>query len=82
MKIAYVRKNGAGPSYEIDADRHGSYTITQAGRVVKRVTAVTQYAGKPRWGSKKLELCAIEDAKSAVESLQSSGDGAATRVLA
>ncbi|RYF37775.1 MAG: hypothetical protein EOO25_18505 [Comamonadaceae bacterium] len=69
MKIAYASQDGTGPEYEIEADRHGSYTILREGRVVKRVTAVTSYAGKPRWGSKKLELSAIEDAKSVVESL-------------
>ncbi|RYF42837.1 MAG: hypothetical protein EOO25_05350 [Comamonadaceae bacterium] len=68
MKLAYVSQDGAGPEYEIEADRHGSYTITREGRVVKRVTAVSSYVGKPRWGSKKLELSAIEDAKSVVES--------------
>lgn len=73
MKIAYASQDGTGPEYEIEADRHGSYTITQAGRVVKRVTAVSNYVGKPRWGSKKLELSAIEDAKSVVESLHPSG---------
>jgi hypothetical protein len=68
MKLAYVSKDGTGPSYEIESDRHGNYTIRQAGRVIKRVTSVTSYVGKPRWGSKKLELSAVEDAKAAVES--------------
>jgi hypothetical protein len=67
MKIAYASKDGAGPTYEIDADRHGNYTIQLAGKVVKRVTSVTNYVGKPRWGSKKLELSAVEDAKAAIE---------------
>lgn len=53
--------------YELEADRHGNYTIRLEGRVVKRVTSVTNYVGKPRWGSKKLELAAIEEAKSVVE---------------
>ena len=72
MKIAYVSRDGAGPSYEIESDRHGSYTIRQEGRVVKRVTALTYYEGRPRWGSKRLELRAIEEAKAAAEMLRPS----------
>jgi hypothetical protein len=67
MKTAYVSNGGTGPTYEIEADRHGSYTIRRAGRVVKRVTSVSSYVGKPRWGSRKLELTAIEEAKAAIE---------------
>lgn len=67
MKIAYASKDGAGPAYEIEADRHGNYTIRQDGNVVKRVTSVTSYPGRPRWGSRKLELDAIEEAKAAIE---------------
>lgn len=63
----YVSKAGTGPAYEIDADRHGSYTIRFEGRVVKRVTAVSNYVGKPWWGSRKLALAAIEEAKAAIE---------------
>jgi hypothetical protein len=70
MKIEYVTQDGVTPPYEIEADRHGNYTVKQAGKVVKRVTAVTNYVGKPRWGSKKLEQMAIEDAKRAVEALR------------
>ena len=53
--------------YEIEADRHGSYAIKLNGKLVKRVTALTDYPGKPRWGSKKLEAEAIEDAKRHVQ---------------
>lgn len=67
MKIAYVSQEGHGPAYEIEADRHGNYTIRQEGRVVKRVTAVTSYFSRPRWGSKRLQLAAIEDAKAAID---------------
>jgi hypothetical protein len=67
MKVAYTSLGGAGPTYEIEADRHGSYTIRHDGRVVKRRTAVTHYVGKPRWGSRKLELAAIEEAKAAID---------------
>jgi hypothetical protein len=49
--------------FEIEADRHGSYSIKLEGRLVKRVTAITHYPGKPRWGSRKLEAEAIADAK-------------------
>ena len=67
MKIMYVANGGAGPTYEIEADRQGNYTIRREGKVLKRVSSVTNYVGKPRWGSKKLELAAIEDAKSAID---------------
>lgn len=67
MKVEYVSLGGHGPAYEIEADRHGSYTIRHAGRVVKRVTAVTRYVGRPRWGSRRLELAAIEEAKAAID---------------
>lgn len=67
MRIAYDSNGGAGPTYEIETDRHGSYTIRRSGRVVKRVTSVTNYFGKPRWGSRRLELTAIEEAKAAID---------------
>jgi len=67
MKEVYVSQNGAGPSYEIEADRHGSYTIRRGGTVVKRVTALTRYVGRPLWGSRKLALAAIEEARAAIE---------------
>jgi hypothetical protein len=67
MNIAYASNGGAGPTYEIEADRHGNFTIRCGGRVVRRVTSITNYFGKPRWGSKKLELAAIEDAKALIE---------------
>lgn len=67
MKVTYNSRDGSAV-YEIEADRHGSYTVRHEGRVVKRVTAVTQYMDRPRWGSRKLELAAIEDAKAAIES--------------
>jgi hypothetical protein len=77
MKVVYVSQNGAGPAYEIEADRHGSYTIRCGGTVVKRVTAVTHYVGKPLWGSKKLALAAIEEAKAAIEAHHAPELGAA-----
>jgi hypothetical protein len=67
MKITYAGKDGCGPSYEVESDRHGNYTIRAAGKVVKRVTAITSYVGRPRWGSKKLEQDAIEDAKAVID---------------
>ncbi|MBC5783915.1 hypothetical protein H8N03_13245 [Ramlibacter sp. USB13] len=67
MKMNYASVGGTGPSYEIEADRHGSYTIRREGRVVKRVTAVSNYIGRPRFGSRKLELAAIEEAKAAID---------------
>lgn len=67
MKIEYESRSGSGRTYEIEADRHGNYTIRSAGRVVKRVTSVSSYVGRPRWGSRKLELAAIEEAKAAIE---------------
>jgi hypothetical protein len=62
MKIMYTPRNCAGPEYEIEADRHGNYTIKLNGKVVRRVSALPNYLGKPLWGSKKLEADAIEDA--------------------
>jgi hypothetical protein len=70
MHIEYSREKGPGPIYDIDADRHGNYTIKLEGRVLKRVTVLSRYVGKPRWGSKKLETDAIEDAKQAVEAFK------------
>ena len=70
MKIEYVTPDGVQPPYEIEADRHGNYTVKHGGKVIKRVTSVTNYLGKPKWGSKKLELMAIEDAKRAVEAMR------------
>jgi hypothetical protein len=67
MKMTYVSKGGNGPAYEIEADRHGSYTIRCEGRVVKRVTAVSNYMGKPWWGSRKLQQAAIEEAKALID---------------
>ena len=63
----YAAMEGAGPTYEVEADRHGNYTIRLDGRVVKRVTSVTNYFSKPRWGSRKLEIGAIEEAKAAID---------------
>jgi len=70
MHIEYSRDKGKGPTYEIEADRHGNYTIKLGGRVLKRVSSLARYVGKPRWGSKKLEENAIEDAKQAVEAFK------------
>ncbi len=72
MKVTYASKDG-NAVYEIEADRHGSYTIRHEGRVVKRVTAVTNYMDRPRWGSRKLELSAIEEAKAAIERYHDGG---------
>lgn len=71
MRILYTPSNRSGPEFEfeIEADRHGNYTIKLDGKVVRRVTALTNYLGKPRWGSKKLEADAIEDAKRDIEAL-------------
>jgi hypothetical protein len=67
MKLTYISHGGSGPAYEIEVDRHGSYTIRQDGKVVKRVTSLRQYLGRPRWGSRELELAAIEEAKAVIE---------------
>ncbi len=68
MKIMYTPADGAA-AYEIDADRHGSYTIRLNRKVIRRVTAVTTYLDRPRWGSRKLESEALSDAKCYLESL-------------
>lgn len=70
MRVSYTRKKGEGLTYDIEADRHGSYTITLEGKVVKRVTALPNYLGKPKWGNKQLEIGAIEDAKDSIERLK------------
>lgn len=67
MQLTYISQGGTGPAYEIEADRHGSYTIRRDGAVVKRVTALRSYLDRPRWGSRKLELAAIEEAKAMIE---------------
>lgn len=67
MRIMYTPNEGTGPAFEIEADRHGSYTIRLDGKVIRRVTALTNYVGKPRWGSRKLESEAIDDAKRDVD---------------
>jgi hypothetical protein len=71
MQITYASKSWPDTTYEIEADRFGNYTVRTGGRVVKRVTSVMDYFGKPRWGSRKLELNAIEDAKAAVDAFRS-----------
>jgi hypothetical protein len=71
MRVNYVSASWPDTTYEIESDRSGSYTIRAAGRVIKRVTAVTEYLGRPKWGSKKLELNAIEDAKASIATFRS-----------
>ena len=43
MQITYVSKAWPDTTYEIEADRFGNYTIRSGGRVIKRVTSVTEY---------------------------------------
>lgn len=71
MRITHVSESWPDTTYEIESDRFGNYTIRTGGRVIKRVTSVTEYLGKPKWGSKKLEMNAIEDAKAAIERFKS-----------
>jgi hypothetical protein len=40
MNSSYTRSTGAGLTYDIEADKHGSYTVKLNGKVVKRVTAL------------------------------------------
>ena len=68
MKLTHGGSAATGEAYEIDADRHGNYTIRLGGKVLKRVTSVTSYVGRPKWGSRKLELMAIEEAKAVIDS--------------
>jgi hypothetical protein len=72
MQVTYVSKAGSGPTYEIESDRHGSYTIRCDGRVLKRVTSVSSYPGKPRWGSRKMEETAVEEAKALIDAYHGS----------
>ena len=73
MKVMYTAQAGAGPTYEVEADRHGNYAIRLDGKVVKRVTSVSQYAGRPRWGSRQLEQRALDEAKAAIDAHHHSG---------
>jgi hypothetical protein len=74
MKTTYTRGDGAGgTNYDIEADRHGNYAIMLHGKVIKRVSALPNYLDRPRWGSKRLEADAIEDAKKAIDSLGTRG---------
>ncbi|HSV34805.1 MAG TPA: hypothetical protein VLI46_04570 [Ramlibacter sp.] len=70
MIFTYTRQKGANLSYDIEVDKHGNYAIKLNGKVLKRVTALSNYIGKPRWGSKKLEADAAEDAKNAIEAFR------------
>ena len=70
MNSSYTRSTGAGLTYDIEADKHGNYTVKLDGKVIKRVSALASYLGKPRWGSKKLEADANEDARKAIESFK------------
>ena len=70
MRVTYVSPARPGTAYEIEADRFGSYTIKADGKVIKRVTSLSSYVGRPRWGTKALEQNAIEDAKLAIEALK------------
>lgn len=56
--------------YEIETDRHGSYTIRIGGQLVRRLTALTSYPGRPRWGNRKMETEALEDARRYIDSLE------------
>jgi hypothetical protein len=69
--MSYASQSWPESTYEIETDRFGNYTIRSAGRVVKRVTSLTEYVGKPKWGSKELELKAVEDAKAAIDGFRS-----------
>jgi HEPN domain-containing protein len=69
MKATYTRTTGRQLTYEIEADVHGSYTISLAGKVLKRLAVPQDYYGKKRWGSKAQAERAIEDAKRVIETL-------------
>jgi len=73
MRFTSVSESWPETTYEIESDRFGNHTIKVEGRVIKRVTSVTEYLGRPKWGSKKLELNAIEDAKAAIAKFKSPG---------
>ena len=70
MRIEYTRQSGSGLTYHIDVDRHGSYAISLNAKVLKRVTVLRSYIGRPRWGSKQLEANGAEDAKKAIEAFK------------
>ncbi len=68
--IEYTRQKGKQLTYVIETDKHGNYSITLGRKVVKRLTVPSNYLGKPRWGTKKLEADALEDAKKAIEDMR------------
>jgi hypothetical protein len=70
MRFEYTRQSAGGLTYDIEVDRHGSYAIRLNEKVLKRVTALPDYVGKPRWGSKKLEADAAGDAMKAIEAFK------------
>ena len=70
MRFEYTRQGAGGLTYEVEVDRHGSYAIKLNDKVVKRVTALPRYVGKPRWGSKKLEADAAGDARKAIDAFR------------
>jgi hypothetical protein len=59
--------------FQIESDRHGSYSIRRNGTLVRRITALTNYPGRPRWGSRKLEAEAIESAKRDIDAFLAPG---------
>jgi hypothetical protein len=67
MKVTYGGKAANAEAYEIESDRHGNYTIRLGGKVIKRVTSLANYVGRPKWGSRKLEIAAIEEAKGVID---------------
>lgn len=69
MRVPYTPANDSGDTYEIESDRHGSYTVMLRGKVVKRVTALANYLDRPKWGSRQLEIEAVNDAKKAIDGL-------------
>jgi hypothetical protein len=69
MKATYTRPTGKQLTYDIEADVHGSYTISLAGKVLKRHAVPQDYYGKKRWGSKRQAEEAIAEAKRAIDAL-------------
>ena len=53
MNSSYTRSTGAGLTYDIEADKHGNYTVKLDGKVIKRVSALASYLGKPQMGQQE-----------------------------
>ncbi len=69
MKATYTRKQGRMLTYEIETDKHGSYTISREGKLLRYVAAPSHAFGRLRYGSKAQAAKAVTLAQSDIELL-------------